>query len=431
MSIEQTVGNLICKTAPGHPVAARRMLEAAFSYVAAKRHFLSSKNMAHATEIFNGEIAHHLVKGLSKPETSVMVNIYFPCELLHAFGLTVMFPEVLSVYLACTFCATYYIDAAEKRAYPSSLCSYHKTTLGAAEEGLLRPPLCVANTTLACDANNVTFRSLAEKFSKPQLVIDVPYSPSQENVVYVANQLEGIFYELKNSYGANQQKLSLEEVCQTSYETLLMTRHYLNARKDYHLKTSLTSELCSLISTHCMAGTKAAKTYLERITKEARHGLPRKNSKLPRIFWVHTMPNWQLAYKTLFDDASVAELVGNDMFYDTYSVLDELDPTKPFEYLAKKLVYSSVNGSSIRRADTAISLAKSLHADAIILFGQGGCKQTLGMTHILQEKARTAHLPFLEIDGDGCDKRQAFGGQSSTRLEAFLEQVGFSKKSSH
>ena len=33
-----------------------------------------------------------------------MVNIFMPCELMHAMGLTPMFPEGLSVYVACTAC---------------------------------------------------------------------------------------------------------------------------------------------------------------------------------------------------------------------------------------------------------------------------------------------------------------------------------------
>ena len=52
----------------------------------------------------NGAVARSLVRGLRHPERAVCVNIFMPCEMLHAMGLTPMFPEGLSVYVACTAC---------------------------------------------------------------------------------------------------------------------------------------------------------------------------------------------------------------------------------------------------------------------------------------------------------------------------------------
>ena len=53
-------------------------------------------------------------------------------------------------------------------------------------------PRFIINTTLACDANLLTFRRLAEFFGVEQYVIDVPYGQDEGAVRYVTDQLRGM-----------------------------------------------------------------------------------------------------------------------------------------------------------------------------------------------------------------------------------------------
>lgn len=57
----------------------------------------------------------------------------------------------------------------------------------------------------------------------------------------------------------------------------------------------------------------------------------------------------------------------------------ELDPNKPYESMARRLIDNVQNGPSIRRIRAAIANAKALNADGVILFCHWGCKQTMGM----------------------------------------------------
>ena len=82
-----------------------------------------------------------------------MVNIFMPCEILHAMNLQPMFPEGISAFLASTNCQNIFAETAEAHDVPESFCSYHKTMLGLAETSVMPKPLMIANTTLACDAN--------------------------------------------------------------------------------------------------------------------------------------------------------------------------------------------------------------------------------------------------------------------------------------
>lgn len=53
-------------------------------------------------------------------------------------------------------------------------------------------PRFILNTSLACDANQLTFRRLAEFWDVPHFTVDVPYAPSEESVAQVAEQLRAM-----------------------------------------------------------------------------------------------------------------------------------------------------------------------------------------------------------------------------------------------
>lgn len=91
--------------------------------------------------------------------------------------------------------------------------------------------------------------------------------------------------------------------------------------------------------------------------------------------------------------------------------------------MAKRLVYNINNGGAHRRIDAAISYAEKLHADGVIVFGQWGCKQTMGMSQLAKISLEAHGFPTLVLDGDGCDPRNVADGQMLTRISAFLEQL--------
>ena len=109
----ETLGRLIASQVAPHPRRARRMLTAAYSWVrfSGKRKKLTDAKSAYAR--MNGRVADTLIRGMNQPQQAVMVNIFMPCELMHAMGLTPMFPEGLSVYVACTACQHVFAERAE------------------------------------------------------------------------------------------------------------------------------------------------------------------------------------------------------------------------------------------------------------------------------------------------------------------------------
>ena len=112
------------------------------------------------------------------------------------------------------------------------------------------------------------------------------------------------------------------------------------------------------------------------------------------------------------------ELVGCDITFDS---LMPLDPDKPFESMARRLLANVNGGRSTRRIDNAIAWAKKLNADGVIVFCHWGCKHTLGGARLGKKALEEAGLPTLLLDGDSCDRGFGGEGQAATRMEAFLE----------
>ena len=414
----EILGGIIQRQALRNPRAARGLLNAAYSWVRFSGRRSKKPGVRAPSDGMNSAVAGTLVDSFRRPQQAVMVNIFFPCEMIHALGLQPMFPEGLSAYLSCTACQHVFAQKAEEAGIPETFCSYHKTMLGAALTGVMPAPLLIANTTLACDANQLSFRQLAGHYQVPHAVIDVPDQVTQEAVDYVAGQLRQVTAQMEALSGRKLDEDALRSVIARSRRTIQAQRAFLDARGRVSLNTTMTGELCSLIANHVMLGRPEAEDYLTRLLSCAKTAPPPDPGRR-RVFWIHTLPNWQDSMKGLLE-TDRCELVGTDLAID---YLGDMDPEHPYESMARRVVYSINNGPALRRVEASLTAAKQAGAEGIILFCHWGCKQTMGLSQLAKEVFEAAGLPTLVLDGDGCDSRNIADGQMATRVSAFLEQL--------
>ncbi len=414
----EILGNVIQRRVPSSPATARKLLNAAYSWVRFSCRRSRKPGVRAAYDHINSAVAGTLVDSFRHPDQSVMVNIFFPCEMIHALGLHPMFPEGLSAYLACTAAQNVFAQHSEAGDIPESFCSYHKTLLGAAETGVMPRPMLIANTTLACDANQLSFRRLAEFYQTPHAVIDVPDRPDEDAVAYVADQLRRVTEQMEDLSHRKLDPETLRAAVDCSRRTVEKYRAFLARRSQVTLDTTMTGELCSLIVNHVMLGTPEGESYVDQLLQCARQA-PAPDGKRRRVFWLHTLPNWQDSMKGVLEGGR-CELVGTDLSVD---FLDKLDPDKPYESMARRVVYSINNGPATRRVEASLNAAKEVGAEGVIVFCHWGCKQTMGLSQLAKQTFEAAGLPTLVLDGDGCDSRNVADGQMVTRVNAFLEQL--------
>ena len=411
-------GGIVSSQVQSNPKRARNLLSAAYALTGFRDRLHRGSGIKHAYSQMNAIVSKSIVDAFQHPQNAVMVNIFFPCEMLHAMDITPMFPEGLAVYATSTACETVFLEKAEDAGISESLCSYHKAMIGLAETGVLPAPMLIANTSLACDANQLSFRRLAEHYQIPHCAIDVPYLATSDAIAYVAEQLRGAAGAIEDAAHKKMDEQKLVEAVAASNRTIDRYRQFLAIRGTRSLPATMSGELLSLIAMHVFLGTEDSERYVDALNGVAKNA-PSKLSR-KRILWIHTLPNWQDSMQAVLEQSGRCEIVGCDLTFDG---LVNMDPEKPYESMAKRVVENSNNGSASRRIETILEHAKKLHADGIVVFCHWGCKHTQGLSSLAKQSLEAEGYPTLILDSDGCDRRNVTDGQMITRVHAFIEQL--------
>ncbi len=416
------LGSWVDRSAPGRPDRARALLEAAYSVVALKGRLTGGRGVVAAQDRCNGAIASMVVDSLRHPETSCVVNIFLPCELLHAAGVAPMIPEVVSVYVACTRCAEGFCEHAEAAGVPESFCSYHKLMLGMEDAGVLGPPALVANTTLACDANQVSFRAMAEAAGAPHFVVDVPQGTSEEDVAYVADQLRDLEARLCEVYGGTVDGDELRARVARSQHTLDTLVGTLPLRRGRFIRNNMGLEMQYALVLHTMLGTEVAEDMVDALAADLAAAEPYDGIDL---VWSATAPFFSVPLQKLLDVNTDQQVIASDMCFDQPS-LDGWrhdGAREPYLAMAERLIRNSYNGPASRRVDRMRELCERTAADGAVVFCHWGCKETMGCSQLMRRTLEADGFPCLSLDGDGCNRGNFPGGQAATRLGAFLEML--------
>lgn len=357
-----------------------------------------------------------MIAPLAHPRRAALVNIFMPCELLHAFGLLPMFAEATACYLNGAAAERGFIRCAEAAGISPTLCSYHKALLGLGLSGVVCPPLFTACTSVACDANNLTFRRLAQEYGIPHFYIDVPYTRGADAVAEVADRLRAFAAFLAERTGRPLDGAALREAVERSGRTVRLLRQAQAAKAGRDLHNDITSEFYEVFVTHTMLGTPQAEHYAELLLADI-EASPMGGGT--RLLWAHAVPFYQAPVRQRLNFSPRAQLVTCDMNADA---LDwEADPDRPFESLAQRLVNNMFNGSAKHRIARNLELCRMQGIDGAVYFCQWGCKQTMGAAQLYKQALEAEGVPVLLLDGDGCDRANTMDGQTATRLDAFLE----------
>lgn len=414
--IINSFGRRVDQLATTNPAAARRLLLAGFRAIGIKfRHFPDSR-LPPSRQYIAGYVNRVVCRMLTHPEQAALVSVFMPCELLHAMDVLPMCAELYASFINGSKAETFFAEAAETKGIPESFCSYHKVLLGSAYTGVLPAPSMIVNTSLVCDANNLTFRELAGHYKIPQYYVDVPPERGEDAVAYVADELRELSAFLEDHTGRRPDNERLRETLVRSRDTAEALRACMRQKRGVWLPGDVTSEMYEIYAVHNALGTPEAQRYAEQLLLDLKMARPAHGI---RLLWLHTIPIWQEPVRELFDLNDRCQIVGCDINFEG---LIGIDPSKPYESMARRLVYSRWNGGD-ERVTAAEEAAELLDVDGVVCFCHWGCKQTMGLSAVLKASLEEAGFPTLILNGDGCDRRNASDGQTATRLNAFLEML--------
>lgn len=417
MGAIQTYGNMIKKYAPEHPLAARRMICAGLALERFRSRHLADRSLPGAYRYLNTYAVGEVLSALRHPEQTVWANIFAPVEILQCFGVHTLSIECLSSFLSGFTIENYFLDYAESGGMAPTLCSYHKNFIGAVDSGVIAPAAFAVTTSTICDGNVNTFRYLSQKHGIPSFLLDIPEQDSPEAEAYVTEQLRELIGALEEVFkktfdmDALAGALERENASKACYERTLK----LLAHKAY--PSTLTLQMYMLFANHLNIGTPEILKFYRQMESEV-NAAPEFDGV--NLFWVHLIPYYQETLKAYLNGRGQYQIQGMEMSLD---YREPLDPGRPLESLARKMICNLYTGSYGRKADLVRDIVQEIHPDGVVNFCHWGCKQSSGGTMLLKERMQEIQMPFLILDGDGIDRRNSHDGQIRTRFEAFLEVV--------
>ncbi len=415
MSGAEIFGKIVNKTYAEHPLFTRNLIAFGFGIQNTllkrkpdERHLPSQRYLTQIS-------MRSILNTLKSPKNSALVNIFTPCEPLHALGIHPLCAEGFSSYLTGGYSEKGFLEYAEQKGVPETFCSYHKAMIGAAESGVLPAPGLMITTSTVCDANISSFRRIARYFGIDEFLIDVPHSDSKDATSYVAEQLKEMVQYAQDTLHRKMDPARFVQAVYNTNRSLGAYRAFLDELKTKSFPTSVSLQMFNLLPTHILMGTDPARIFFEMQLSDIKNCRP---SGAKRILWSHVLPYYADPLKTVFDFHADYELLINDLCFDA---LEEIDPADPYTGMARRLLRNTMNGEFSRKSDSVVRMSQKLHADGAVLFCHWGCKQSSGGVFLLKHALEETGIPVLILDGDACDRRHSQTGQMETRLQAFLE----------
>lgn len=415
-------GQYVDKQMQTKPVAARKELIIGYKAFNLKLKYATDKNLSPARQYLAKVCMDKHISSFQSAENSALISIFLPCEILQAFGMETLFAEGFSGYITGAYAEKGFIEAAEAAGIAETYCSYHKIIMGAAFTGVLPKPKFIINTSVACDANNLTFRALAQYYNIPQFYIDIPSEQSEESIQYVASQLRDMVKFIEEQTGKTLDENILKEAVARSRDSLKNFEEAFKLKNNTFLPNDITSEMYEVFLTHPLLGSEETLKYSQMLLEDLRNAEPKKGI---RLLWMHTIPYFQEPLKDRLNFNDKCQIIACDMNFEN---IVKTDPDKPYESMARRVVMSRFNGASENRIDKAVEMAKQMEVDGVIYFCHWGCKQTMGASVNVKKRLEEEGFPTLVLNGDGCDRSNTSDGQVLTRLDAFIEMLEDMKK---
>lgn len=421
-TVIEKFGNYVADKVREKPGSARKLLTAAYRGKKAQLRYFPDKKLSPARNYMALQSMNAILAPLLHPQQAALVSIFMPCELLQVFGMAPMFAEAMACYISGAAAERGFVEYTESCGIAETYCSYHKVLLGGILSGVIPRPKLVVNTSLVCDANNLTFRSAAEHYGIPHFFVDVPCERTQESVEYVAGQLQDLALFLVDITGKRLDMDELQAAVGRSCRTVERFRECQRAKRGKYLHNDITSELYEVFGTHVLLGTPEMEKYADILLRDIQASAPARGV---RLLWMHTIPYYQEALRELLNFSDRCQVVSCDMNFDAFC---DMNPERPFESMARRLVLNSFNGSFEHRIRRSIRMCREQEIDGVVYFCHWGCKQTLGAAGNAREMLEEAGIPALILDGDGCDRNNSGNGQMATRIQAFIEMLEGKKR---
>ncbi|MBZ5719618.1 MAG: 2-hydroxyacyl-CoA dehydratase family protein [Acidobacteriia bacterium] len=367
-------------------------------------------------------------------------------ELLEAFGVVPIYPEVNALQLAIRHQSLDPILAAEEIGYAADNCAYVKADIGCYLKGItptggkLPKPSLVLCNFVGCNTYVKWFEHTAVLTGSRLYVLDVPFlrldEPSRDDIDYVVRQLKELVTILENITGKkfDYDRFVQAVRCSAQVEELWSQIKHLARRSP------------SPFDAYFDAITLMGPLYVYRATPEGlnffRAALDEMQAKVAAGQGVFDQEKFRLViegpppypfFRTFRDMFAKWKACTVASTYSTVGGLWEFgarhDPDHPFESVAMHMLAQNVtNRNFLQRYEQIGRYVKDWNADGLIIHFVKSCRLfSAGQGDMRDYATRTLGIPTLYIESDLEDPRYFAEAQTRNRIDAFFEALEHSK----
>lgn len=386
-------------------------------------------------KLMKGYFADFLTEGKVAWCTSVG-----PAELLRSFGFKVYFPENHGALLGATRLAGECIPETVSMGYAGDICSYLTADIGAHKKGetpltkhyglpsIPKPDLIVYNTN-QCREVQDWFNYFAEEFQCPAAGIFPPrhiHQITPSEIEDVAKQFEALVPLCEKTSGVKFDIDRFRNVLGKSAKATRLWKEVLNTAKHSPAPLCFFDGVIHMGPIVVLRGTEAAVEYYEGLLKElkgyVKSGVGLLKEERSRLYW-DGMPIWGKLrnLSDLFADNHAAVVAST---YCNSWIFDAFDEKDPFGSSAQAYTEIFINRSESSKMRMLKELSSEFNIDGMIFHDAKTCFNNSNTRFGLPQRfSAETGIPSLVIEGDLCDLRFYSEGQTTTKIETFLEQL--------
>ena len=375
-------------------------------------------------KIYALEIARLGQRLYSEDERVAWCGVAAPFDLLNAMGVTSCFVEFVGAMLASTGIAEASMEEAEQSGFGGDICGYHRSIMGAAQNGLMPVPDFLVATSCPCSGGLATMENLAEKFRKDLFVLNVPQEPTSEGISYLADQMRDMVAFVSDHTGKPLDDDTLRETIErTNLAREIMTDVYRLAQTVPSPANSMSLANFGIVAALFLGspqGIEVARAYYDDFSEKVKKGVSGTKNERLRLLWIQNRIQYKNPLIKFLENEFGAVIVADELNDITWDPIDYEDPYVGF---AKRAISIAFNGWGTRRISLLQKLAKQYRVDGAINPCHWGCRQGTGMRGLIGEGLKEIGTPVLNLEVDCVDSRSFSEGQLKTRLEAFAEML--------
>lgn len=367
-----------------------------------------------------------------------------PAELLRSFGFEVHFPENHGALLGTSRTAGDYIPESAKMGYSNDICSYLTADIGSylkketpltkhyGLEGPPRPDIIVYNTN-QCREVQDWFKFFGKELNVPVYGICPPRhldEVTQEEIDDVATQFKNLIPLCEEVSGVKFDIDRFRAALKLSKDATELWKKVLWTARATPSPISFFDATIHMGPIVVLRGTEIAVDYYKLLSQEmeenVQKGIGFLEEESCRIYW-DGMPIWGKLrpISELFLNNKAAVVAST---YCNSWVFDAFDERHPFESSAKAYTEIFINRSETAKEKILSDLVRDFRIDGIIFHDAKTCANNSNSRFGMPQRLRESlGIPTLEIEGDLCDLRFYSEGQSTTKMETFIEQIESAK----